>query len=66
MKPAKPKLPTKVNRFLRFQVSKNMVADIDYVIATVPQLCGFSRSRFLRAAVRYALECLAEDGYVRC
>lgn len=38
MKPAKPELPTKGNQFLRFQVSENMVADIDYVIAAVPHL----------------------------
>ena len=65
MKPAKPKPPTKTNHSVRLLASRNMVADIDYVIATVPQLCGFTRSKFIRAAVRYALDCLAEDGHVR-
>jgi hypothetical protein len=31
------------------------------VIATVPQLCGFNRCRFIRAAVLYTLASIAED-----
>jgi Arc/MetJ-type ribon-helix-helix transcriptional regulator len=65
MKTGQRKLPTTVKHVLQVRLSKDTVADIDSVIATVPQLDGFSRSRFVRAAVRYALDSLAEDGYLR-
>jgi len=41
------------------------VAEIDDVIAKVPQLCDFNRCKFIRAAVQYALDSLAEEGYLR-
>jgi len=65
MNTTKPKLPAKVNDFGRLRISKITAADIDYVIATVPQLDGFDRSKFIRAAVRYALDSLAEEGFQR-
>jgi len=65
MKPANPKPPTIMNHFIRVRLSKSIVADIDYVISKASALEGFSRSKFIRAAVRYALDSLQEDGYVR-
>jgi hypothetical protein len=54
---------TDLDHALQLRLSKTTVADIDEVIAIVPQFCGFNRCRFIRAAVRYALASLAEDGY---
>ena len=56
---------TDLNHTLQLRLSKNTVADIDDVIATVPQLCEFNRCRFIRAAVQYALDSLAEEGHLR-
>jgi len=50
---------------LQVRITKSTLADIDCVIATLPQLSGFDRSKFCRAAVMYCLECLAEAGYER-
>jgi len=57
-------MPTKtdLNHALQLRLSKHTVAEIDEVIAKVPNLCGFTRCRFIRAAVLYALASLAEDG----
>jgi hypothetical protein len=54
---------TDLDHALQLRLSKNTVTDIDEVISTVPQLFGFNRCRFIRAAVLYALASLAEDGY---
>jgi len=55
---------TDLDHALQLRLSKNMVADIDEMIATVPQLCEFNRCKFIRAAVRYALDSLVEEGYL--
>ena len=39
---------------------KKTVAEIDNAIATVPELCGFSRRKFIRASVQFALYQLEE------
>jgi hypothetical protein len=65
MKPAKRKLPAKGNHVLQLRLSKDTVAGIDDVTGTVPQLEGFNRSKFIRAAVLYALDCHNEEGYER-
>jgi len=40
---------------LQVRLSKHTVAEIDDVIAMVPQFRGFSRCKFIRASVQYAL-----------
>ena len=50
-----------LNHFMQLRLSKYTVAEIDDVIATVPQLCGFSRCKFIRAAVSYTLAAIEED-----
>jgi hypothetical protein len=65
VKTAQRKPPTKANHVLQVRLSKKTVTEIDYMIAAVPQLEGFSRSKFFRAAVLYALDCLSEEGYQR-
>ena len=54
---------TDLHHALQLRLSKHTVAEIDEVIATLPQLCGFNRCKFIRASVLYALASLAEDGY---
>jgi hypothetical protein len=56
-------MPTKpdLNHALQLRLTKETVADIDNVIATIPQLCGFNRCRFIRNAVRYALDSIVEE-----
>ena len=56
---------TDLDHALQLRLSKHTVAEIDEVIATLPQLCDFNRCKFIRAAVQYALFSLAEEGYVR-
>ena len=41
-------------------LTKQTVAEIDNAIATVPELCGFSRRKFIRASVQFALYQLEE------
>jgi len=55
-------IKTDLNHALQLRLSQNTVAEIDEAIAKVPNLCGFTRCRFIRAAVLYALASLAEDG----
>jgi len=50
-----------LNHFMQLRLSKHTVAEIDDAIAMVPQLCGFSRCRFIRTAVRYALASIEEE-----
>jgi hypothetical protein len=52
---------TDLNHALQLRLPNNTVAEIDGVIATFPELCGFNRCRFIRAAVDYALAWLAEE-----
>lgn len=56
---------TDLDHALQLRLSTTTVADIDDVIATVPQLCEFNRCRFIRAAVQYALDSLVEEGHLR-
>lgn len=51
---------TDLEHFLQLRLSKDTVAEIDEVTNNVPQLTGFNRCRFIRAAVRYALDSIAE------
>ena len=50
-----------LNHFLQLRLSKHAVAEIDDAIAMVPQLCGFSRCKFIRAAVSYTLASIEEE-----
>jgi hypothetical protein len=54
---------TDLDHALQLRLTKTTVADIDDVIATVPELCGFNRCRFIRAAVLYALASISEEAY---
>jgi len=56
---------TDLDHALQLRLSKHTVAQIDEVIETVPHLNDFNRCRFIRAAIRYALYSLAEDGYLQ-
>ena len=56
---------TDLDHALQLRLPKHTVAEIDEVIETVPNLCDFNRCRFIRAAIRYALYSLAEDGYLQ-
>ena len=49
-----------LNHFMQLRISKQTVAEIDNAIATVPELCGFSRRKFIRASVQFALYQLEE------
>jgi len=65
MKAANPKPSAKKSHFIRLRLSGNTMADVDFMLATVPLLRDFSRGEFVLAAIRYALDSLGEDGYVR-
>ena len=52
-----------LNHFLQLRLSKHAVAEIDDAIAMVPQLCGFSRCKFIRAAVQYTLASISEEAH---
>lgn len=54
---------TDLGHALQLRLAKSTIAEMDEMIATVPQLYDFNRCRFIRAAVLYALASLAEDGY---
>jgi hypothetical protein len=59
--PARPDL----DHALQLRLSKITVGEIDEAIAKVPQLGGFSRCKFIRASVLYALDSLEEEGHLR-
>jgi hypothetical protein len=46
---------------MQLRLMKQTVAAIDDAITTVPQLCGFSRCKFIRAAVQYTLASMSEE-----
>jgi hypothetical protein len=50
-----------LNHFMQLRLSKHTVAEIDDAIAMVPQLCGYSRCKFIRAAVSYTLASIEEE-----
>ncbi len=52
---------TDLDHALQLRLSKNTVAEIDNIIGSIPQLCGFSRCKFIRAAVKYTLYSIAEE-----
>jgi hypothetical protein len=54
-------MKTDLDHFLQLRLPKETVADIDDVIATASQLGGFNRCRFIRYAVRYALDSICRD-----
>ena len=56
---------TDLDHRLQLRLPKNTVADIDDVIATIPQLCGYNRCRFIRAAVQYALASIVEENKMK-
>jgi Arc/MetJ-type ribon-helix-helix transcriptional regulator len=52
---------TDLDHALQLRLPKTTVAEIDDVIATVPQFCEYNRCRFIRHAVRYALDSIVEE-----
>ncbi len=52
---------TDLEHALQLRLPKAMVVEIDDVIATVSLLADFNRCRFIRYAVRYALDCIADE-----
>jgi hypothetical protein len=56
----KPNTKSDLDHFLQLRLSNYTVAETDDALATVPQLVGFNRCRFIRYAVRYALNSIAE------
>ena len=50
-----------LNHFMQLRLSKHVVAEIDDAIAMVPQLCGYSRCKFIRAAISYSLAAIEEE-----
>lgn len=55
-----PTTRTDLDHFLQLRLSKDTVAEIDAVIATLSPLGGFNRCRFIREAVRYALDSIGD------
>jgi hypothetical protein len=51
---------TDLDHALQLRLKSATVADIDDAIATVPELDGFNRSKFIRSAILYALDSIAE------
>jgi hypothetical protein len=49
------------HHFLQLRLMKQTVAAIDVAISTVPQLCNYSRCKFIRAAVQYTLASISEE-----
>jgi hypothetical protein len=49
-----------LNHALQLRLPKLTIVDIDNAIATVPSLDGFNRSKFIRYAIWYALDSIAE------
>ncbi len=50
-----PLKETDLTHYLQLRLNPATVAEIDSVIATVPELAEFTRSGFIRAAIRYSL-----------
>jgi hypothetical protein len=55
-----PPIKTDLDHFLQLRLPRSVVAEIDDVLATVPQLGAYNRCRFIRYAVYYALDSIAE------
>ena len=56
-----PTSRTDLDHFLQLRLTKATVAEIDEAIATVVPLDGFNRCRFIRCALRYALDSIAAE-----
>jgi len=54
-------MKTDLDHFLQLRLPKETVAEIDNAIATVPLLGSFNRCRFIRFAVGYALDSIADE-----
>jgi hypothetical protein len=54
-----PLTKTDLEHFLQLRLPRAVVDEIDDAIATLPQLDGFNRCRFIRYCVRYALDSIA-------
>ena len=52
---------TDLDHFLELRLSKNTITDIDEVISTIPALNCFTRCRFIRTAVTYALANISDE-----
>ncbi len=51
---------TDLEHFMQLRLSNAAIAQIDAVIATLPELSGFNRCRFIRYAVGFVLASLVE------
>ena len=49
-----------LNHYMQLRLRKQTVSEIDNAIATDPVFCGFSRCKFVRACVKFALYQLEE------
>ena len=49
-----------LDHFMQLRLKTQTVAEIDDAIATDPVFCGFSRCKFVRASVKFALYQLEE------
>jgi len=63
-----PQPKSDLDHFLQLRLSKQTVAEIDRAITTIPEFGSFSRCRFIRSAVNYALSSLGEtqDEHKQC
>ncbi len=52
---------TNLDHALQLRLPKLTIAYIDDAIATVPSLDGYNRSKFIRYAIWYALDSIAEE-----
>jgi hypothetical protein len=52
---------TDLDHFMQLRMSRATVAQIDAATATTPELSGFSRCRFIRFAVGFALASLHKE-----
>ena len=50
-----PPKETDLTHYLQLRLNPATVAEIDGLLATVPELEGYTRSSFIRAAIRFAL-----------
>ncbi len=50
-----PPKETDLTHYLQLRLNPATIAEIDGIIATVPELAEYSRSAFIRAAIRYSL-----------
>lgn len=51
-----PKSRPALDHYLQLRLSKDVVAEIDNAIVTVPELRNFNRCGFIRHAIEYVLD----------